>query len=257
MRVRLTCVLLALALGACATGALTIPEPARTEKGFAVGYLPNPPNGRVFLAPPPADGSPVQRTEMSLIETARPAPGSPRWEQAKADNQIDAFIAFAAPLGRALSPEETVNSRRLLARLTTDVASAYDKAKEEFARLRPFRANGAIPVCGIGKDAADRAFQMDRLANSKSYPSGHAAFGWAWALLFAEIAPEQADAILARGREYGDSRVICGFHYPSDVEAGRLVGAAVVARLRADPAFQRDFGVMRAEVRAALGLRSQ
>lgn len=251
---RATIGLIVLALGACATLSPSIPEPAKTEKGYAVGYLGAPPDGRIFLGPPPADGSIQQRAEMGWIADQRPPQTSARWAQAVADNEIDAFTALAAPLGRALSAEETVNSRRALARLTTDIAAAYDKAKEDFGRARPFVTNTALTVCAIGKDEADRTSQMARLTRSKSYPSGHAAFGWAWALLFAEAVPERADAILARGREYGDSRVICGFHYPSDVEAGRLVGAAVVARLRADPEFARDFNILRREVRMALGL---
>ena len=89
------------------------------------------------------------------------------------------------------------------------------------------------------------------LAASGSYPSGHAALGWAWALVLTEMAPERADAILARGMAYGESRVICGVHYSSDVEAGRLVGAVLVARLKADPAFQADFAVAARELAQA------
>ena len=78
-------------------------------------------------------------------------------------------------------------------------------------------------------DAPDAA-----LAASGSYPSGHGAGGWAWALVMAELVPSRADAILQRGRDYGDSRVICGYHFPSDIEAGRVIAAAVIARLHAD-----------------------
>lgn len=45
--------------------------------------------------------------------------------------------------------------------------------------------------------------------------------------------------------------MICGVHYASDVEAGRLVGAAVVARLKADPAFQADFAAAARELTQA------
>lgn len=45
--------------------------------------------------------------------------------------------------------------------------------------------------------------------------------------------------------------MICGVHYASDVEAGRLVGAALVAALKADPAFQADFSIARRELEAA------
>jgi acid phosphatase (class A) len=35
----------------------------------------------------------------------------------------------------------------------------------------------------------------------------------------------------------GQSRVICGYHFQSDVDAARLVAAAVVARLHANEEF--------------------
>jgi acid phosphatase (class A) len=83
-----------------------------------------------------------------------------------------------------------------------------------------------------------------------SYPSGHAAYGWAVARVLALAAPDRADALLALGRDYGLSREICGMHFPSDVAAGKAVSEAVVRRLMADPAFRADLAAVRAEHRA-------
>ncbi|MEJ8405237.1 phosphatase PAP2 family protein [Brevundimonas vesicularis] len=82
------------------------------------------------------------------------------------------------------------------------------------------------------------------VAASGSYPSGHSAMGWAWALALSEMAPDRADQILARGLAYGDSRAI----YVSDVEGGRILGAARFAALKADPAFQANFATARLEL---------
>mgnify|MGYP003064931414 CR=1 FL=1 len=38
----------------------------------------------------------------------------------------------------------------------------------------------------------------------------------------------------------GQSRVICGYHFQSDVDAGRLVASAVVARLHANKEFMEQ-----------------
>ena len=51
---------------------------------------------------------------------------------------------------------------------------------------------------------------------------------------------------------FGDSRVVCGFHYPSDVVAGRLAAAALLARLHADPAFLKDLAAARREITALM-----
>ncbi len=51
-----------------------------------------------------------------------------------------------------------------------------------------------------------------------------------------------------RGRAYGQSRVVCGVHTPSAVEAGRTVGGSVLAVLNTDPTFRADLEAARAEL---------
>ena len=77
------------------------------------------------------------------------------------------------------------------------------------------------------------------LRHNGSYPSGHTILGWSAALLLTEMAPDMADTVLARGYMYGQSRVIAGFHWQSDVDAGRLCASAAVARLHADKRFMK------------------
>src|SRR5208282_1380091 len=93
--------------------------------------------------------------------------------------------------------------------------------------------------------------EEDSLRKNGSYPSGHAGIGWAWALMLSEIAPEQADAILARGQAFAQSRVICNVHWDSDVIEGRFMGAATVAVLHSNPAFLADLESAKAELAAA------
>jgi acid phosphatase (class A) len=69
--------------------------------------------------------------------------------------------------------------------------------------------------------------------------------------VLAEVAPDRANAIFARGLAFGQSRVVCGVHWKSDVEAGRIIGAATVSRLRLDPVFQAQVAEARKEVDAA------
>jgi len=57
--------------------------------------------------------------------------------------------------------------------------------------------------------------------------------------------------VLARGLAFGHSRVVCGVHWQSDVEAGRVIGASVVSRLHADPVFAAQLAGARAEIAAA------
>ena len=79
--------------------------------------------------------------------------------------------------------------------------------------------------------------------------------GWAWALVLSEVSPERATALLTRGYAFGQSRVICGVHWQSDVDAGRLMGAATVARLHGDVTFLAQLAAAKAEVQATRSQR--
>ena len=81
------------------------------------------------------------------------------------------------------------------------------------------------------------------------YPSGHTTKGWAIALALSQINPSRIDKILLRGYDYGYSRVVCGAHWQSDVDAGYLTGAALFSRLNANPQFQRWIKKAQNEIR--------
>jgi len=164
-----------------------------------------------------------------------------RWRQAQSDDNISPFTAFGSVLGPQFTPERLPKTKALFEVLFDDVKSVTAPAKVAFGRPRPPLVDKGIKTC-------------QPLEQTASYPSGHAARGWMMALVLSEMAPERANALLARGRDYGESRVVCAEHFPSDVEAGRLVGAAVATAAERDPRFRQDFAEARAEVRAALGL---
>jgi len=134
------------------------------------------------------------------------------------------------------------NLTMLLRRTMGDASLATSKAKNQYKRVRPFVALSAHTCT-----PQDEAF----LAKNGSYPSGHSSIGWAWALVLTEISPDHADSILQRGRAFSQSRAICGAHWQSDIEAGRLIGSATVARLHADPVFAAQLDAARTEIASA------
>ena len=73
--------------------------------------------------------------------------------------------------------------------------------------------------------------------NNGSYPSGHTILGWSAALLLMEINPEAQDTLLARGYMFGESRIIAGYHWQSDVDAGRSVASAAYAKIHTNRQF--------------------
>jgi len=68
-----------------------------------------------------------------------------------------------------------------------------------------------------------------------------------------QLAPERAEALLARGRDSARSRMVCDVHWMSNTEAGMTVGAAAVARLQNNELFQATMAAARAELRSATG----
>jgi acid phosphatase (class A) len=85
------------------------------------------------------------------------------------------------------------------------------------------------------------------LRKNGSYPSGHTSIGWATALVLAEINPARQQEIIERGYEFGQSRVIVGVHYQSDVDNGRIVGSAAVAALHANDDFNSQLAKAKKE----------
>jgi acid phosphatase (class A) len=241
--------LVALALFVAGCAAVDAPPPPTNPPEFgaatAAGYLPVAavPDSLALLPPPPPDGSPRQLADADANAKALPLRGSARWALATEDDALQfpaAAGTFACALGVPIATETTPRLYTLLQRSLVDAGRATGAAKDRYRRQRPFLVNGA--------DVCTREPWRSRLATSGSYPSGHASAGWAWALILAEIAPERGTAILARGRDFGQSRIVCNVHWPSDVDAGTLVGAATVAALHTDPAFRRDVEAAKAEV---------
>ena len=89
--------------------------------------------------------------------------------------------------------------------------------------------------------------QQRELRTNSSYPSGHTTMGWGITLVLAEINPARQDEVLKRGYEYGESRVIVGFHYQSDVDHARILTSALINRLHANDDFIKQMQKAKAE----------
>jgi acid phosphatase (class A) len=228
--------------------ALVLGAPAQSTDQ-ASGYIdiPHVPNVAELLGPPPPDGSGTKMGDVATFRATRALQGSARWRLAVSDADYGAAAMlrdFSCVLGVALDPATAPALNRLLDRLTVDSSNTERSAKSFYKRPRPFVEIGG-PIC-VTPD--------DYLRKSYSYPSGHSTYSWTVGLVLADLAPDQAAAILGRARTYGESRVVCGVHYESDVQAGRLAATALFGALQADPAFRKDLEAARTEL---AGLRSR
>jgi acid phosphatase (class A) len=195
-----------------------------------------------FVMPAPAGNSALQAFDTAWADNMQTLRGTSRWDLATRDADLHfpaAAGVFSCALGIPVSEEDTPSLYMLLRRTLTDIGLAPYSAKNAYQRERPFMVRGET-VCTPADEAA--------LRKDGSYPSGHTAIGWGWALILIELAPDRAEEILARGRSFGESRNVCNAHWYSDVVAGRLVGAAAVAKLHANEQFREAMDAARADI---------
>ena len=185
-----------------------------------------------MLPPPPATDSTLFLHDRDMYAYGLALRNTERGRQAAQDadtrHMPKTFSeAFGAPITKDAMPELF----SLIQHAASELGNMSTRtAKETYKRVRPFV---------LFNEATCYPPDEKKLEKQPSYPSGHSARGWGLALLLAEINPGRKEIILRRGYEYGQSRVICGYHWQSDVDAGRLAAAGGLANLHANPAFLR------------------
>jgi acid phosphatase (class A) len=215
--------------------------------GAVAGYLSTDglPDSVALLPPPPPLGSVALALDLDIARTNLTLRDTPRWNQARMDANLKfpwAAGDFSCAVGVGITEQDTPRVYNMLRRVMADAGAATGAAKNKYQHARPFMVD-VQPTCTPEDEAA--------LRGSGSYPSGHTSIGWAWALVLAEASPAQSEAILIRGRTFGDSRLVCNVHWESDVIEGRMVGTATVARLRGEPSFLADLEAAKSELAAA------
>lgn len=231
-----------------------------------------------MLPPPPAAGSAQQRSDIeAVLQAQRDARLAGTTARAIADAELSC-ARFSDVLGEELNSTTAAAALRFLSSAAVNAAGVANAPKIYWKRPRPFMASSAVerladvmpgaqpldpkclPPVPPPRDAAElarRQTEQERLQRERdntSYPSGHAALGAVCAILLADVVPEKRSELFARARQYGESRLIVGAHFPSDVEAGRVAGTLGAALLMQNPTFQRQFAERRLELRAALKL---
>jgi acid phosphatase (class A) len=210
-------------------------KPAPVSKFLSPGDL----DPALLLPPPPSDAAPAAvegRAELHRIAAARTPT---RLAQAKRDDEVEDVTAFAGVLGPAFDLQRLPATARLFADLRNEDSVAAKRAKAYFKRERPFLYDRTLDVCDDAHDVKN------------SYPSGHATMGYAAAAVLAQLAPGKAQAVLARATDYAESRLVCGVHYRSDIDASEVLGNVLVLKLLEKPDFRAEFEAARAELTAA------
>jgi acid phosphatase (class A) len=229
---------LAAALALFATACVSIdvtdaPPPKAAPAPVALPF-----DGLAVIPPAPAPTSGVHAADVAISKGPWSAE---RIAQAAADDAVDPWKAFAGVMGADFNAANYPATKALLDQVMAVAGPAIGQTKAATFRPRPFVAMPNHPTC---------ITPTDYIRTMSAYPSGHATLGWAWGLVLAEIAPAKADALLQRGYDYGQSRIVCGLHWSSDVSASYTLGAAAVARMHGDAGTLALIEAARAEMAA-------
>ena len=214
---------------------------ARVEPYLTVEQIPD---AVMFLPPPPEEGTPQFAYDEAQYQWGKTQRAGARGIRAirEETTNVDSMAAmFSGAFGRKLSRETTPKTMRLLDRSIRTFRLGATRPKATYMRLRPYvfyREGTLIPRSEEGS------------RGSGSYPSGHTVRGWGLALVLAELNPERQDTLLKAGYEWGQSRVIAGYHWQSDVDASKLLSSATFARLQASPEYMEDFAAAQEELKA-------
>ena len=236
--IKITRFWLTVALAVCSMTAQA-QDPTPSELYFNKKELPD---GLVFLPAPPDSSSMQYLYDISQYVWGKSRrQDSLRAQQAIRDVVVDiAEMAreFSPAFGMEISKDKTPAIFKVLNLGVVTMRLSASNLKTAYNRRRPyvvFSEPTLIPA------------EEDELRNTGSYPSGHTLRGWAMALLLSEINPDAQNEILKKGYEWGESRVIAGYHWQSDTDASRLLASACYARLHTNEAFLEDMAAARKE----------
>ena len=219
--------------------------------GAAVAQAPAPPKPYLskdaidtyrVLPAAPVPGTTRWEADRTIFLQTRKLKDTPRWTLAINDVDQRAIVKdMACAVGVELTPANAPKFAALVARMGPDVSWATNHPKDIYKRPRPYLTDDG-PTC---------VEKSDSLGKSPDYPSGHVTWGWTVGLVLAELVPDRATDVLVRARAFGESRLVCGVHTLSAVEAGRTNASALVAALHGSAEFRKDLDAARKEIAAA------
>ncbi len=194
-------------------------------------------DARTILHSPPANDSTQTKAELAklhAIETDR----TPAEFRAAAEAGKDETVFLFKPVfGKDFTADKLPVTAAFFALAANDESIFAKVAKDEWKRQRPATIDPTLHPCAQSK--------------SFSYPSGHATRGYVLGIILGAAVPERRDAILVQAAAYAHERLVCGVHFGSDIEAGRLTGTALAAVMLSQPDVRQRLAAVRAELESA------
>jgi acid phosphatase (class A) len=173
----------------------------------------------------PDPGSAVDQTDLLIILSVQASRTEDQKNEAMRDKSYS--IKLITDVVDADFQTRYPNTFKVLSNADIDSYFINTMIKNANARLRPFVQHPTLvlPLFTVG---------------GFSYPSGHASGLELQARILGQLFPAQRDALLKRARQIADGRILAGVHYPSDTEAGILLGDLLYTELESKSEFRKD-----------------
>lgn len=191
------------------------------------------------IPPPPADDSPAGMADIEVLLQMQKDRTPAQIERATHVATHTPMQMGASVFGPDFTAENLPRTSEILLAITAERREVVLAAKRQWNRVRPYdRGLGIDPCVYRPRDS--------------SYPSGHSAAAATWAVIYSAAFPEYTTLFENEMRETMWCRVLGGAHYPSDTQAGKLLGAMVAREILKHQPGQDCIREIRAEVAAFL-----
>ena len=179
----------------------------------------------------------VSREELAELHMLQMQRTAEQVARAKADGDEENVFAFTSVLGPQFTAGQFPLTIRLFDHVNATEKAVLREAKDYWHRRRPYIVDATLAPCSTGSPG--------------SYPSGHSTIAYMDAALLAQMLPERHDALFERAADFAHNRLVCGVHYPSDVEAGKILGTVLAALLQREPSLSAELAAASSELRRA------
>ncbi len=185
------------------------------------------------VPPAPKTGSPEDQSDLTYSVAIQATMSDALI--AEVNRLADFYVfTFAEKLGPEFNPETYPKTAKFFKKLLETTEAPKDYIKDHYARKRPYLAHPKLVKNFFAEPHG-----------GYSYPSGHTTRSWATALVLGELKPEMKDIFMLQAIKIGNSRILGGMHYQSDIIGGRALGQLVVDELMKNKKFLKDLAELK------------
>ena len=180
-----------------------------------------------IIPPPPLEGSIANKLELEFIKN-KIAKLSDAEKSLATKDALNESVNFFSDTLSGFDIDKLPKTKELFEKVQYNASFESRLFKNHFMSKRPYQLDQDIHACVPPKPS-----NLDR-----SYPSGHTTMGYAMGIVLANLIPAKSVEIMERTRLYGENRVNCGAHFPSDVAGGQVLGTLVAVELLRNSEFK-------------------